>query len=178
MILDGGSPGGRRPTRWARGQRPLHWLLVVALGISWWTGSQHSDWHNLIGYGVGFLLLARVLLGFSRHPHAHWGFFFRQIARIPRALTGKTGQLPGQRSDQSQPVLSPLGAASALIILLLTAGTALTGWMLTWESFVGDDAAEQRHEWAFNLLLGWTVLHALAAMTTRLCACRLYRRGG
>ena len=48
---------------------------------------------------------------------------------------------------------------SVLMLLLLVLGTGLTGWMLTWEAFVGNDAAEQWHAGLFHALLGWVGLH-------------------
>lgn len=48
-----------------------------------------------------------------------------------------------------------------MMLLLLMTATAVTGWMLTLEQFAGEDAAEDRHYWAFNLTLAWTALHVL-----------------
>lgn len=52
-----------------------------------------------------------------------------------------------------------MGVLSAVVLLLLMAATAITGWMLTLEAFVGDDSAEDRHSLAFDLLVAWTSLH-------------------
>lgn len=135
--------------RWAPAQRPLHWALVLVLALGWWSGSNDLQWHKWVGYTALLLLGLRFLLGFGKHPHVRWSFFGQQILRLTRA------RAPGPPS-----VLGPFGALSAIMLLLLMAATAVTGWMLTLERYVGEDFAEDRHEWAFNLLIAWTAVHA------------------
>ncbi|OZB36598.1 MAG: hypothetical protein B7X35_08690 [Halothiobacillus sp. 14-56-357] len=151
MVLKRPVPGTRR---WSRGQRAIHWGLVLILLLAWWSGSNDEEWHEWVGYGALALLGLRFLLGFgSRHPHARWGFFLQQLLAFRRS--------PSADHPDGRPVLGPLGAFSAMMLLLLMTTTAVTGWMLTLEQFVGEDAAEDRHYWAFNLTLAWTALHVL-----------------
>lgn len=151
------------PRQWSRAQRWTHWALVAILLLGWWSGDRDAEWHDLIGYAVLILLALRLLIGFGRHPHARWGYFFRRLALLPQSLAGR----PIEKS-----ALSPLGAFSALVLLLLMGTTAVTGWMLTLEDFVGEDDAEWRHEWAFNLLIAWVGAHAMVAVIQRLRARR------
>ncbi len=154
------------PGRWSRSQRWIHWALVAALLLGWWSGDRDADWHDVVGYTAMGLLAVRVLIGFGRHPHVRWAYFLRQLAALPRYLAGR---------PVAPAPLSPAGAFSALVLLVLMGTTAVTGWMLTLEDFVGEEGAEWRHEWAFNLLLGWVGVHAVVAMTQRLRSFRAAR---
>lgn len=142
-------------TRWAPGQRFIHWALVLVFGLGWWSGSTDLDWHVWVGYTALVLLGLRFVIGFSRHPHARWGFFWSQLWSQFRQF----GRENKSDSAHQPPVMGAMGALSAIVLLMLMAATAITGWMLTLEEFVGEDSAENRHSLAFDLLIFWTSLH-------------------
>ena len=136
--------------RWSFGQRLIHAGLLLGLIGGWWTAhTEADDLHEWLGWGMVALVGARGLVGFGRHPQARW----RGMARALwyGTATDSAGRLLWHRRS----------VVSVLILLLLVLGTGLTGWMLTWETFAGDDAAEQWHAALFNALLGWVGLHVV-----------------
>ena len=52
--------------------RIFHWLLVIAFAVAFYTHA--SEWDRLIhvraGYVAGFLLLARIVWGFTKTGYA------------------------------------------------------------------------------------------------------------
>ncbi|MEW6445576.1 MAG: cytochrome b/b6 domain-containing protein [Pseudomonadota bacterium] len=150
---------GPCPHIWSLAQRLIHWGLALGFAIGWWSSERHDTLHAWNGYALTLLVVWRVFLGFGRHPGARWDGFLGRLRRLPDYLRGRL--VPG-------PGLSPSGAASALALLALMLATAVTGWMLTLEAYVGDEAAEARHVWAFNLLAGWIGLHVLAVVAVSL----------
>ena len=60
------------PTRvrvWDVPTRLVHWLIVIGVAISWWTGdSGRLEWHRWSGYGL-LALVAFRLLGILRQLH-------------------------------------------------------------------------------------------------------------
>lgn len=146
---------------WSLPQRLLHWGLVIALGLSWWSGTTDHDWHARFGYAVAALLAARLLLGItSRHSNARWDRLLSRLRQLPAYLAS------GWRRPPTPPLgHSPTGAVSVIILLSLTAATALSGWLLTWEDFVGEEWLETLHYRLFQLLQFWVALHLLAILT-------------
>ncbi|WP_407276003.1 cytochrome b/b6 domain-containing protein [Halothiobacillus sp. DCM-1] len=145
---------------WPLAQRLIHWGFVLGFAVAWWSGETDFDRvHTWTGYILASLVLLRLALGFTQVPSANWRIFFAKLMRLPAYLRGRAVQDSG---------LSPSGAASALILLLLMLSTAVTGWMLTLEDYVGDEDAAWRHAMAFNLLLGWVGLHVVAVLVASL----------
>ena len=142
---------------WSLPQRLIHWGLVLGLGLAWWSAEAFETLHEWTGYAVASLIGGRVLLGFGRHPAARWGIFGERLRQLPAYLAAR-GRLPMPAGH------SPVSALSLLILMGLVMATSLTGWMLTLEAYVGDEAAEERHNLAFTLLQGWVVLHLIAGL--------------
>ena len=135
--------------RWSLSQRLIHAGFFFGLIGGWWTAhTAADDLHEWLGWGMVALVGARILLGFGRHPQAQWRGMARALWR--GAATDPAGRVLWQRRS----------VVSVLMLLLLVLGTGVTGWMLTWETLAGDDAAEQWHAGFFNALLGWVILHA------------------
>ncbi len=146
---------------WSLPQRLIHWGLVLGLSLAWWSAGVFDELHAWTGHAVAALIGARILLGFGHHPTARWATLRARLRLLPSYLAAR-GRQP------MPPGHSPAGALSVLLLLILTLATAITGWMLTLESFVGDEAAEARHHLAFTLLQGWVALHVLAGLAQSL----------
>ena len=153
---------------WDLPTRLVHWLLVVGVALSWWTGeSGRLEWHRWSGYGLLGLVTFRV----------YWGFFgsstarFSQFVRGPRAvvsyLKGRWAVMPGH---------NPLGALSVLVLLgLLLSQIVLglfavdvdgieSGPLSTYVSFDAGRVAAEWHEELFDALLWLIGLHVAAVL--------------
>ncbi len=153
---------------WDVPTRLIHWLIVLLVAASWWTGETgRMDWHRYSGY----LLLG--LVGFR----VYWGLFgastarFRTFVRGPRAIwgyvRGRWETLPGH---------NPLGAVSAVVLLaLLFAQVVLglfavdvdgieSGPLSSHVSFAAGRLCAKVHHQVFNLLLALIAVHIVAVL--------------
>ena len=104
---------------WDLPTRLVHWLVVLGVALSWWTGETgRLEWHRWSGYGLLGLVAFRI----------YWGFFgsstarFRQFLRGPRTVIGYLrGAWP------PAPGHNPLGALSVLALLALLATQIVLG---------------------------------------------------
>jgi cytochrome b len=153
---------------WDVPTRLVHWLIVLLVAASWWTGETgRMDYHR---YG-GYALLG--LVGFR----LYWGFFgsstarFRQFVRGPRVvwtyLRGQWATAPGH---------NPIGALSVLALLALLFTQVVLGLfavdidgiesgpLSTYVSFETGRRCAGLHHLVFNLLLLVIVVHLVAVL--------------
>jgi cytochrome b len=171
-MTDDSTPPRARVRVWDVPVRLVHWLMVLAIAVSWWTGeSGRLEWHRWSGYTLLGLVTFRI----------YWGFFgsstarFRQFVRGPRVVAG---YLRGEWSVA--PGHNPLGAWSVVaLIVLLLAQVALglfavdvdgieSGPLSLYVSFETGRAAAEWHEAVFNVLMSLVALHIAAIAWYRL----------
>src|SRR5262245_40644327 len=111
--------GSKNVKVWDVPTRLVHWLMVLAVATSWWTGDTgRLEWHRWSGYTLLGLVIFRV----------YWGFFgsstarFRQFVRGPREvasyLRGTWRVTPGH---------NPIGAWSVLALIALLSAQVVLG---------------------------------------------------
>lgn len=151
---------------WDVATRLVHWLMVLAVAVSWWTGETgRLEWHRWSGYTLLALVVFRI----------YWGFFgsstarFRQFVRGPRTIAGYLrGAWP------VAPGHNPLGAWSVLALIVLLSAQLLLGLFAVdvdgiesgplsmYVSFETGRAAAHWHDDVFNALMFFIVLHVAA----------------
>src|ERR1700726_3554826 len=106
------APAGARPRVrvWDGFTRLVHWLLVVLMGVSWWTaGHHHMDYHRYSGYALLGVLSFRLYWGVFGSTTARFAHFVKGPRSIWRYLRSKARHVtPGH---------NPLGALSVLALL-------------------------------------------------------------
>jgi cytochrome b len=115
---------------WDLPTRLFHWCLVVAVGISFYTGltGNFIDYHMLSGYSILGLLLFRLGWGFVGGQYSR----FTQFVPGPRTLIRYLASIR-QASDANHHGHNPIGALSVVAMLVLLLGQAVTGM------FANDD---------------------------------------
>jgi len=153
---------------WDVPTRLVHWLIVLLVAVSWWTGDTgRMDYHRYSGYALLGLVSFRIYWGFVGSSTSR----FRQFVRGPRAiwtyLRGRWDLRPGH---------NPLGAFSVVILLALLAtqiGLGLfavdvdgieSGPLSAHVSFATGRVCAQLHHQVFNLLLLLIVVHIVAVL--------------
>lgn len=157
--------------------RLFHWLLLVLLGFSWWSGDQGGEWmeyHEWSGYAILTLLLFRIAWGvvgsaparfvhFVRGPRASYAYFCSVLRRQPRAYLGH----------------NPLGGwmiVGLLLVLLVQVITGLLGNddsdfeapLAHWIRHSASSLITTLHAYNFDLLLGLIGLHVAAVSVHQL----------
>ena len=153
---------------WDLPTRLVHWLLVVGVALSWWTGETgRLEWHRWSGYGLLGLVTFRI----------YWGFFGSSTARFARFVRGPRVVLGYVRGAwQSVPGHNPLGALSVVALLALLATQIVLGLFAVdvdgiesgplslYVSFDAGRTAAHWHGVLFNLLLWLIALHIAAIL--------------
>ncbi len=157
---------------WDTPVRAFHWLVLLAVGLCWYTAENRvMDWHRRGGYVVLALVLFRL----------YWGFAGSSTARFSEFLRGPSAvreYLGGLRERATAPVVghNPLGGWSVIALLLALLVMPLLGlfavdvdgvesgplsWLL---SFKAGRRAAHWHEDAFGVLQALVVLHVAAIL--------------
>ncbi len=153
--------------------RLFHWLLVVAIGVAWWSGEQGGEWmswHLRAGYLVLGLVIFRVIWGFAGSHYARFG----QFLRSPASTLGYLKNMLKGRDD-AHLGHNPAGGWGVIVLLLLCAVQAGTGLFANDDIFtegplaylVGYDLSIEITRWhklMFNALLAMIALHVLAVV--------------
>lgn len=166
MTDDTPAPSRTRVRVWDLPTRLVHWLLVLGIAVSWWTGDTgRLEWHRWSGYGLLGLVAFRIYWGFFGASTARFRNFLRGPRTVVQYLRGAWPPAAGH---------NPLGALSVLALLLaLLAQIVLglfavdvdgieSGPLSLYVSFDAGRAAAQWHEALFEVLLWLIALHVAA----------------
>lgn len=108
---------------WDLPLRLFHWLLVILLGLAWFTGSTgRMDGHLKIGVLILALILFRILWGFVGGRHAR----FRSFLASPVRLIAYLKTLPDRKSPPYAGH-NPLGGIAVAVMLGAILVQTLTG---------------------------------------------------
>lgn len=120
-------PSHQRVLVWDLATRLVHWLLVVLVGVSIYTGLTggftEMDVHMLSGYGILGLVTFRIAWGLIGPRHVR----FLNFLRGPQDVFKHLRALPRREPDTSLGH-NPAGAlaiVALLLVLLVQAGTGL-----------------------------------------------------
>ena len=154
-----------KTTLWDLPTRLIHWALVVALGVAWWSAeAERYDIHEWTGYSIIVLAVSRILWGFVGSRHSRFSDFLASPKAVLAYLRGQGSPTPGH---------NPLGGWSVLALLALLLAQGVSGLFNSddilfsgpfYYAAPGEfrDAMGVIHEVAFNILLGFVALHILA----------------
>lgn len=142
---------------WDRFVRLFHWSVASLFLLDFWVLEAGDPSHEWAGYAIGFLLLGRVLWGFMGSHNARFSSFFPTPGRIRQHLTTMR-----EASFDPAEGHNPLGGAMVLFLMLMLTGVAISGWLLTWDSFWGEGWLEDLHELLANVVMGAVVIHVSA----------------
>ena len=143
---------------WDPPVRLFHWSAVA-----WLTAEAWDDLHEWAGYAAAALVGFRLLWGLVGPHYAR----FTQFIRSPRAALDYV--LASIRGNEPRFVgHNPAGAIMIIGLILVMAGTALTGWMYTLDIFWGAEWVEETHELLANLLLFMVGAHVVGVILASL----------
>lgn len=153
---------------WDLPTRLFHWIIVISLGLSWWTAENDAmDWHRTFGLVALGLILFRLIWGLVGGSTARFSSFLRSPASVIAYLRSPGPRRPGH---------NPLGAYSVIAMILLImvqVGSGLfavdvdgmeSGYLSHLVSFGQGRSAAEMHEISFNLLLAMISLHILTIL--------------
>lgn len=112
--------------------RLLHWSLVTAIAVAWFSRHHRGPVHEFAGYAAGTIVLLRLVWGCIGSRYAR----FTQFVRSPRATIlylrlALAGQAPRHLGH------NPLGGWMIVMLLSTVALLAITGWSLGTDALWG-----------------------------------------
>ena len=144
---------------WDVPQRIVHWALAVAVLTAWFTANVFDMVHEIAGYTSLALVAFRVLWGFVGPANARFANFVRPPAIVVqyfrRLMSGRTSRYLGH---------NPAGAAMTVVLILMIAVSAISGWMQLTERFFGVDWVELVHIYSSHLVLLLAITHVLGVV--------------
>ncbi|MGI2257771.1 cytochrome b/b6 domain-containing protein [Shewanella sp. GXUN23E] len=159
----------KRVKVWDLPIRLFHWSLVSLLGGLWWTASEgEMEWHMILGFGLGSLLMFRIVWGLIGSDTARFSHFLQ----TPKDVLQYAATLP-ENGIKPHFGHNPLGGYMVIILLLTLTVQFVTGLFATDEvfvegplySYVSTDVADWMtwlHKQNVNWLLFLIALHLLA----------------
>ncbi len=139
---------------WPLAVRAFHWSLVALFGLNFMVLDDDSRLHEWAGYGVGALLVFRLVYGLVGPRRAR----FASFPPSPRRALAHARELAAWRPEPRQPSHNPLGALMVWNLLATLIVVVATGVMMTTDAFWGVAWVEEVHEAAAN----WAAISVLA----------------
>lgn len=134
--------------------RIFHWSLVFSFAVAWFTSESRDDIHYWAGYCAAALVFMRLLWGLVGTPYARFSQFIRDPRIVGRylfaILSGSEARYVGH---------NPAGGAMVLALIAAIAVTAVTGWMMTTDTYFGEDWVQILHSLSAHGVLVLILIH-------------------
>lgn len=146
---------------WDRFVRVFHWSTVTLVLIAYLTTDDARVLHELTGYCVLVLVLARVAWGLIGTRHARFSNFVvhpRTVLDYLRQLV--RGQAPRHLGH------NPAGGAMIVVLLALLLVVAGSGWLSETDAFFGVPWVDHLHHMSAHLLLLLIGAHVVGVMVS------------
>ena len=139
--------------------RIFHWSLVAAFAVAFLSGEGNDMVHQTSGYVIAALVVVRIV----------WGLIGSKYARFSNFVVGprKVGAFAMQSMRLKAPRHighNPAGAVMIIALLAILIGLAITGHLMTTETYWGSKAMEEVHEGLAYFALGLIVLHVFGVI--------------
>lgn len=155
--------GGVRPPATVKVWDPLvrvfHWSLATLFLVAYATGDDIEKVHVAAGYTIAGLVAFRVIWGLVGPKHAR----FSNFVRSPRETLTYLRDVALFRAPRYIGH-NPAGGAMIVALLVLIAGSCVTGFMLTTDAWWGSKALGEVHEAFANVTVGLIVFHVLGVL--------------
>lgn len=139
--------------------RVFHWSLATLFLVAYVTGDEAEKVHIAAGYVIAGLIALRVVWGFVGPAHAR----FANFVRPPRQVLSYLRDMALVRAPRHLGH-NPAGGAMIVALLVMLAGTGITGVMMTTDAYWGAQWVEEVHEAFANLTVGLVVFHVLGVL--------------
>lgn len=152
------APGPETVKVWDPFVRVFHWSLVATFFSAYFTEGGDTS-HQVLGYIALALIAARIAWGFIGTQYARFSQFVpsphRLFLYVREAIQRREARYLGH---------NPAGAMMILTLICAVIATSVSGWMLTTDSYWGDELVEGFHEVIANVTVALVGLHVAGAM--------------
>lgn len=138
--------------------RLLHWVTACCFVLNYWVLEQGDFWHRFVGYLLFFMVLVRLIWGFTGPKNARFSLCVLQKSSWQQHFS----QLKG-RHLHAHEGHNPFGFLWLYASLALFAALATTGFLLEEvDYFFGSDRLEFIHGTLADTLFAGVCIHVLA----------------
>lgn len=134
--------------------RGFHWTLVTSFAVAWFTSGTMEAVHHWAGYAAGSLVALRLVWGVVGTPYARFSQFVRDPATVLRYLSailkGHEARYIGH---------NPAGGAMVVVLIAAMGLAALTGWLMTTDTYFGVPWVEAAHGLVVHVVLLLVIVH-------------------
>lgn len=138
--------------------RLFHWTVVSGCLVNL-IREDGDAVHRWLGYLVAAAIAIRLIWGFVARGHAR----FSSFVPGPSTLRSYAGQML-RRREPRYVGHNPAGAVMMMALVGLLIGVSLTGWLMGFDRFWGNEMLQEAHELIANAILVLAVIHVLAAL--------------
>lgn len=148
---------------WDWPTRIFHWTLAGSFAGAWLTAESErlALWHMSFGFTMLGLVAFRLFWGVAGTRHARFRNFLTGPGAVWRYLRSLLSPRPEHHTGHN-----PAGAVAVVLLLLLAAGTALTGW--AYWSEIGGEFFEDVHEAMATAMLAVVGVHVAGVLLSSL----------
>ena len=139
--------------------RAIHWGLVIAVVVAWFTPNTYDTTHRVAGYSVMILIVLRIVWGFAGTRYSRFQRYRHFPFVIPRYLRDLLRGRPGRYVG-----LNPAGILMAIALLLSLAVSAVTGWLQVTEKYFGIAWVQDLHTVSSYLVAVLAVMHLASVL--------------
>ena len=148
---------------WSLRVRLFHWALATSVAGAWLLSEDVRWLHEYAGYAAATLVAGRVLFGFVGTGHER----FASFVQGPRATLVYLGDI-ARRRERRHLGHNPAGGVMIVGLLCAIALIVLTGWMMTTDTFWGDERVEAIHKLLADGLVLLVILHVSGVLVASL----------
>lgn len=134
--------------------RAFHWALAASFSVAWLSSENWGGLHAAAGYAAGAFVALQVVWGFVGPRYAR----FAQFVRSPRTVIAYLRALK-DGSERRYIGHNPAGGAMIIVLLVVMAATAVSGWLLTTDALWGSTIMQHVHSALAHGLLALVALH-------------------
>ena len=155
-IATGGVTPPKAVKVWDPLVRVFHWSLATLFVVAYASGEEAEQLHIAAGYAIAGLIALRIVWGVVGPAHAR----FSSFVKSPQVVLGYLRDIVLFRATRH---LGHNPAAGAMIVALLVmlAGTSITGYLMTTDAGWGAKEVEEIHEAFATATVGLIVFHLL-----------------
>jgi len=139
--------------------RLFHWSFVALFVTAYVTGDEIENVHIAAGYAIAGLLALRILWGFVGPRHAR----FSDFVRSPREALSYARDVLLMRARRYIGH-NPAGGLMVVALIVMLAGTCVSGYLMTTDPYWGSEAMEHVHGAFANGTVALIVLHVLGVL--------------
>ncbi|MBS0535872.1 MAG: cytochrome b/b6 domain-containing protein [Proteobacteria bacterium] len=159
LVQAGGAAPPATVKVWDPLVRVFHWSLATLFLVAYATGDDIEKVHVAAGYTIAGLVALRVIWGLIGPQHARFANFVRSprttLLYLRDVMLFRAPRYIGH---------NPAGGAMIVALLVLIAGSCVTGFMLTTDAWWGSKALGEVHEAIANLTVGLVAFHVLGVL--------------